>query len=506
MIERYARLDFQPSRFWRVVILSLFALILAGISSDLASARVKFSALAVDARTGRVLFSQDPDGARYPASLTKVMTLYILFQELKAKRLTLDSRLKVSRFASTMPPTKLGLRAGQTIRVEDAIKALIVLSANDIAVVVGENIAGSESSFAKRMTKTARALGMSRTTFRNASGLPNPGQVTTARDMATLSLSVQRHFPQYYPYFRTMSFTYGKRVVRTHNRLLGRFSGTDGIKTGYIRASGFNLTTSAKRGDKRIIGVVMGATSGNARNRYMMTMLDKAFPQCRGGEMLAAAIQGAKGMSLAALDETAPAEPIARAKPEQPVAKAAPTIIIPEPMPAEFVAANATSDAEDVAEERTAAPQIIESSTFTSVVVEESQETVKSSAETATGTKGGAQVVVASAGPSADLPFSVKKNGQEPGGIVIVPETAATWNIQIGAYPNKGEAQAVLHKARSIDAKMFSGKPAFTVQVQLGAETMYRARFSGFSERLARSACKKLSAKGIGCVALSPQS
>ena len=142
------------------------------------------------------------------------------------------------------------------------------------------------------MTKTARSLGMSRTTFRNASGLPDPGQVTTARDMATLSLRVQRDFPQYYPYFRITSFKYGRRTIRTHNRLLGRFDGTDGIKTGYIRASGFNLTTSAKRGDKRIIGVVMGGRTGRARDNYMIAMLDKAFPKCVGGATLAAAIEG----------------------------------------------------------------------------------------------------------------------------------------------------------------------------------------------------------------------
>lgn len=504
MIERYVRLDFWSGKLVRILVLSLFTLVLGGISADFAFAKVKFSALAVDARTGRVLYSQDPDGARYPASLTKVMTLYILFQELKAKRLTLDSTLKVSRFASTMPPTKLGVRPGQTVRVEDAIKALIILSANDVAVVVGENIAGSESAFAKRMTKTARALGMSRTTFRNASGLPNPGQVTTARDMATLSLSVQRDFPQYYPYFRTMSFKYGKRVVRTHNRLLGRFAGTDGIKTGYIRASGFNLTTSAKRGDKRIIGVVMGGSSGNARNRYMMTMLDKAFPQCRDGETLAAAIQGTKGVSVAALEDVAPDTPVLKVKTEQPVAKVVPKTVIPDPIPAEFVEANA-SDAEDVAEEKTAAPQVIQGSTYTSVVVDEPQEIVKSDAATGTGTTE-TGVVVASAEPSGTLPFTIKKDGAKDGGLVIVPETAASWNIQIGAYPNKAEAQAMLQTVRSLDKRLVSGKPAFTVQVQIGADTMYRARFSGFSERLARSACKKLSAKGIGCVALSPQS
>ena len=251
---------------YRLILALALALAMSAGVSETALANPKFSALAVDARTGDVLFASDADGLRHPASLTKVMTLYILFQELQAGHLTLDSELSISRNASGRPATRLGLKPGETVRVEDAIKAVVTLSANDVAVAIGENIAGSETAFAQRMTKTARSIGMSRTTFRNASGLPDPGQVTTARDMATLSLRLQRDFPQYYPYFRITSFQYGKRTIRSHNRLLGRFEGTDGIKTGYIRASGFNLTTSAKRGDKRIIGVVMGGRTGRVRD------------------------------------------------------------------------------------------------------------------------------------------------------------------------------------------------------------------------------------------------
>ena len=194
-----------------------------------------------------------------------------------------------------MQPSKLGLKPGSTIQVEDAIKALVTRSANDVAATIGENLEGTEANFAARMTRTARAIGMSKTTFKNASGLPNPAQVTTARDFATLSLRIQRDFPEYYPYFRISSFNYGKQTIRTHNRLLGRFQGTDGIKTGYIRASGFNLTTSAKRGNKRIVGVVMGGSSGGARDKYMMTMLEKAFPKCVDGQMIAAGSWNLRG-------------------------------------------------------------------------------------------------------------------------------------------------------------------------------------------------------------------
>jgi D-alanyl-D-alanine carboxypeptidase len=239
-----------------------------------ATAKPQFSAIAVDARTGKILFGSAIDAPRHPASLTKVMTLYMLFQDLKAGRLKLTSPLKVSQRAAGMQPSKLGLKPGSTIAVEDAIKALVTRSANDVAATIGENLEGTEANFAARMTRTARAIGMSKTTFKNASGLPNPAQVTTARAFATLSLRIQRDFPEYYPYFRVSSFNYGKQTIRTHNRLLGKFQGTDGIKTGYIRASGFNLTTSAKRGNKRIVGVVMGGTSGSARDKYMMKMLE----------------------------------------------------------------------------------------------------------------------------------------------------------------------------------------------------------------------------------------
>jgi D-alanyl-D-alanine carboxypeptidase len=287
--------------------------------------------------------------------------------------------------------------------------------------------------------------------------------------------------------------------------LLGRFAGTDGIKTGYIRASGFNLTSSAQRGDKRIIGVVMGASSGAARNKYMMTMLAKAFPQCKEGRTLASAVQGAGPASATALAAVAPAKSLpvlAAAKPEP---AADPKLVMPDPIPSDFVTANAAPDSEAAAEEDTAQASAADEATFTALDPPPA-ETVQPKAETKAGAQDSAKIVIASTAPAANLPFGVKKNAPGAGGVVIVPDTSSTWKIQIGAYPNKSEAQAILYKVRSMDAQMFGGKPAFTVQVQLGTATMYRARLSGFSEELARAACKRLSTKGIGCVALSPQS
>ena len=290
--------------------LVLSCLVLQGTFQP-AAAKPQFSAIAVDARTGKILFGTAIDGPRHPASLTKVMTLYVLFQDLKAGRLKLTSDLKVSQRAASMQPSKLGVKPGSTISVEDAIKALITRSANDVAAAIGENLEGTEANFAARMTRTARAIGMSKTTFKNASGLPNPAQVTTARDFATLSLRIQRDFPEYYPYFRIASFNYKGQTIRTHNRLLGRFQGTDGIKTGYIGASGFNLTTSAKRGDKRIVGVVMGSSSGGVRDKYMMKMLDSAFPKCIDGVAIALAAGSSEGT---AVPETKAAEADAKKK------------------------------------------------------------------------------------------------------------------------------------------------------------------------------------------------
>ena len=233
--------------------------------------------IAVDAYTGEVLVARGSQTRWNPASLTKIMTLYQLFDALERGKVTMRTRIKLSRRASRQPPSKLGIGMGRTISVSDAIPALAVKSANDIAVAVGEHLAGSETKFARRMTATARRLGMSKTTFRNASGLHHPSQVTTARDMAILAVAMRRDFPQYYEYFGRKVFRYGRRVFGTHNRMLKSYSGMDGLKTGYIFKSGFNLAASVGRRDKRIVAVVLGANSSAQRSRIMASVLDQAF-------------------------------------------------------------------------------------------------------------------------------------------------------------------------------------------------------------------------------------
>src|SRR5258708_1784247 len=233
----------------------------------------QFSSIIVDGNSGAVLTSNNPDGSRHPASLTEIMTLYLLFERLESKKMNLDTEMDVSEHASEQAPTKLGLRPGQTIRVEDAIKGLVTRSANDAAVVIAEAIGGDEDDFAKSMTRKARALGMTRTVYRNASGLPDDDQVTTARDQATLGRAIQDRFPRYYRYFSTSVFNFRGHSIRNHNHLVGSVEGVDGIKTGYTRASGFNLVSSMRRGNRHLVGVVLGGRSGGSRDAIMRGLL-----------------------------------------------------------------------------------------------------------------------------------------------------------------------------------------------------------------------------------------
>jgi D-alanyl-D-alanine carboxypeptidase len=250
-----------------------------------------FSSIIVDGNSGATLSANNPDSSRHPASLTKIMTLYLLFERLDAGKMKLDTEMEVSEHASEQAPTKLGLRPGQTIRVEDAIKGLVTRSANDAAVVIAEAIAGDEGDFARQMTRKARALGMLRTVYRNASGLPDDEQVTSARDQATLGRAIQDRFPRYYRYFSTTAFNYHGHSIRNHNRLLGNVEGVDGIKTGYTRASGFNLVTSMRRGNRHLVGVVLGGRSGGSRDAIMRNLLAENLEKAATKRTVAAIIE-----------------------------------------------------------------------------------------------------------------------------------------------------------------------------------------------------------------------
>jgi D-alanyl-D-alanine carboxypeptidase len=252
---------------------------LAGLCflASLTSVQAKYASFVMDAETGRVLYQKNADTRNYPASLTKMMTLYMLFDALERGTMTMNKHLVTSANATRQPPSKLALRRGETITVRDAIQALTTKSANDVAVVIAEALGRTERRFAVAMTAKARKIGMRRTTFRNASGLPHRGQLSTARDMAQLASRLIRDFPQYYKFFSRRTFTYEGRTYKNHNKLLKTYQGVDGIKTGYIRASGFNLVTSAQRDGNRIIGVVFGGRTSRSRNHLMTKLLNKGF-------------------------------------------------------------------------------------------------------------------------------------------------------------------------------------------------------------------------------------
>ena len=323
-------------------ILALFVAttVAALVPASDAAAQSKRAAIVIDANTGKTLYSSNADALRYPASLTKMMTLYMTFEAMTAGKISKDTRVPFSKFAAAKPPTKLGVRPGGSITVESAILSLVTKSANDSAAALGELLGGSETNFARMMTTKARKLGMSSTTFRNASGLPDGAQKTTARDMATLGIALREHYPKYYSYFSTRSFAFGKSRMANHNRLLGQVAGVDGIKSGYTRASGFNLVTSVKSGDRKLVAVVMGGTSGAERNNTMKKLIATYLPKAStrsGGALVATRKIEAQDPAVASLVETKreKAAPVARveepvevayarpqARPEEPIADA----------------------------------------------------------------------------------------------------------------------------------------------------------------------------------------
>ena len=262
MFQNYVKLiSFLPV-FWMICV---------------SSAHAKYASFIINENTKRIYHNANADTRNYPASLTKIMTLYLVFDALKSKKISMNSKFKVSKRATRQPPSKLNLSAGSNITVKNAILALVTKSANDVATVIAENLGKSERNFAKLMTRKAKKLGMTRTTFRNASGLPNRGQLSTARDMATLGIAIRKNHPKFFKLFKTKSFIYKGIKYTNHNNLLGSYSGTDGIKTGYTNASGFNLVASVERNGQRIIGVVFGGKKARSRDKHMVTLLNKYF-------------------------------------------------------------------------------------------------------------------------------------------------------------------------------------------------------------------------------------
>lgn len=469
-----------------------------------------FAAIVVDANSGRTLYARSEHELRHPASVTKVMTLYLLFEQIEKGRLRLDSPLMISSHAAAQAPSKLGLAPGQTIDVESAIKAVVTKSANDIAAAIAENIAGDEDAFAEMMTRKAHALGMSRTHYANASGLPNSEQITTAHDLAILGRAIQDRFPRFYRYFSTHSFAYRGQSHRNHNHLLGRIEGVDGIKTGYTRASGFNLLTSVRRGGRHIVAVVLGGRTGAARDRVMAGLIAENI----GG---AAPIRTAR-----AITESSPAEPaaapIAKAEPKEaqveapepmrlaaaaPLALApfAPPASVPTPDRADKIRPAFVPGGQKHIEEpserktRAAARDHVRAAAdgSTSRLAGHSQQSGAATTPSAVLRKPTAEAdrtLVARADAKVDS-SSVKDEAGRP--------AHAGWMIQIGATDDADKAHELLSRARA------QGVPAtaraFTEKIQKGKETLWRARFAGLEEKSAEMACKALKRSGFSCFA-----
>lgn len=520
-----------------------------------------FASIIVDANSGATLTATNADGLRFPASLTKIMTLYLLFERLDAGKISLNTEMPVSAHASSQAPTKLGLRPGQTIRVEDAIKGLVTRSANDAAVVIAEFIGGDEDDFAQMMTRKARSLGMTRTVYRNASGLPNDDQVTTARDQSTLGRAIQDRFPRYYRYFATASFNYRGRNIRNHNHLLGKVEGVDGIKTGYTRASGFNLVTNLRRGNRHLVGVVMGGRSYGSRDAIMRNLLAENLEKASGRRTVAAiAERSSTEANAAAAEDAAQSRPAAPVQVQGAIQVAAAEAPPPLP-PTRSIAAAAPAPKAPVVEKAAVEPApltsgVIQSKTL--ATIPGSTEPMKPVRVKTVQVRSG-QVKVASAGPTPlvtvsndtdisgsvsarDLPVQPPNHGTGKGLLGVLPASSVAastersiqqaavdtssrsapqtvqahgaikpaaaavhsgWIVQVGALESESQARQRLEAARDHANGMLGKADPFTeTVVTRGDKKLYRARFAGLERDQAEAVCKRLKRSEISCITI----
>ncbi|HEX5958588.1 MAG TPA: D-alanyl-D-alanine carboxypeptidase family protein [Hyphomicrobiaceae bacterium] len=426
---------------WRHLGAALIAVIVAlqPLLAEAAGAS-RHAVLMIDANTGRVLYQRSADAPRYPASLTKLMTLYLLFEALDDGRLSLDSKIRFSAHAVAAPPSNLDVEEGTEIELRDAIRALIVKSANDVAVAIGERIAGSEEHFAELMTRKAHELGMKSTQFRNASGLTEPDQRTTARDMTTLALRLMDRFPKRYPLFATRTFSWGGDTYRNHNGLLFSYRGVDGMKTGYTRASGFNVVASARRGRKHILIAYFGGKTARSRNAAVRTHLNAGFVK-------------------ASEHKTRRPEPllITQAK--------APPLAVPRPQLAR-AAALSEGDAEPAQPAR-------------------NHESPARAADTSEDDDGPAtQPNPAEAGPSAAVEHGA-------------------FQIQVGAFESKEEAARQLAVVRERAATVLDSHAPRMTEIKRGDKVLFRARYVGFeAQAAAAGACSALKRMEIDCLVM----
>ncbi|MCP5410845.1 MAG: D-alanyl-D-alanine carboxypeptidase [Alphaproteobacteria bacterium] len=479
----------------------------------------KDAALVIDGSNGKVLYARNEMAERHPASLTKMMTLYLLFDALRHGKLSMETPLPVSRHASQQKPTKLYLKPGQTITVDEAIRAIVIRSANDVASVIAEALGGTESHFAVMMTERARKLGMMDTNFHNASGLPDPLQISTAHDLAILGRHLAYDFPEYYSYFALEGFKYKGSWFPTHNNLIGKYEGADGIKTGYTGASGFNLVSSVVRGHTHLIAVVLGGRTAVRRDREMERLLDQTFAKIDTNPTLVAQInvpwhkgEATAGPVLASLTPA-----LASARPQQHYQDLSgiPAVIQAAD---EDAAENARAPDERYVPAPVARPATAVAAAGPAMpLVPAIRPTPRPGGQEA------APVRLAMAGPAAAPPQSpaqaapvrvanvpvpkmrpsVDPDADEGEGDADPPsQSSKNWTIQIGAYADRALASAQLasYADKANDVLARAKKIIDPVQSSNG-HTLYRARFGLFAEREAREVCSRLTQRGQTCFA-----
>ncbi|TVR98719.1 MAG: D-alanyl-D-alanine carboxypeptidase [Rhodospirillales bacterium] len=514
-------------RLRSALILLALAVVMPLLLAKPAAANPRYAAIVVDADTGVILHERHADLRRYPASLTKMMTLYLLFDALESGRVAPGTRFTVSAHAAAQPPSKLGLKPGQTITVEQAILALVTRSANDVSVVVAEGLGGSVSNFAAAMTAKARQLGMSRTTFRNPHGLPDEGQISTARDMATLAVALLRDHRKYYGYFATRSFSFAGTSHQNHNRLLASYRGMDGIKTGYIRASGFNLVASAERNGRRLIGVVFGGQTAQSRNAHMAELLDRGFHRLdtvlvagagAGTPRLAAVTAAPRAASGSAgggtgtwaiqvgafLDRDSALRTAQRARAQIPSVVGTGAIHV-EPSQVQNGPTYQQARIVNIGrEEAHRACTLLKQRNFRCMVV-------RLPAPVATASPAAARRILGAPSPKPEIlrdlsmgtgaatgPVHLETRPSSPAAMM---STAGGWGVQVGAFRERDPAlRLAAAAARQIPATAPDGAVTVVERPMAGRNTLYLARIHGLSRDDASASCAELKRRGRDCL------
>lgn len=506
--------------FFTVIALSL-SLNIAVAASPRGTYSDKYAAIVMDANSGKILFQKNANARRYPASLTKMMTLYMLFEALQSGRISPNTPIPVSAYAAARPPTKIGFKPGQTIPAEIAARALITRSANDVASAIGEYLAGSETRFGQMMTAKARRLGMMNTNFSNASGLPDPRNYTTARDMSLLSLALREHFPRYYGWFSETSVNFRGQTINGHNRLVGNMKGVDGIKTGYTRMSGYNLATSIRRGNKNLVGVVMGGQSSALRDQHMrdllLTYLDEGSSKRSPAPLIAS-----RSFEVPKIDNVP--IPVARNDNRQQVNVAVAKLDINANAENEDETANISDREHDAALLTALAAHSVQLppaiAAANEILVENAP--IKNpptpvfkanfAVKKAVITKSDTIESIVAAAQAMQVTQKTAKNTHDD--VIPVPDDVDMvltssisnakkgWIIQVGSSATTVEANQVLAKAATAARLALADADPFLAVDDQGGERYYRARFAGFeSKKAAWKACDNLKDAGISCYA-----